>query len=173
MAGLKRPAFFWGRPPADTGHFEYVSVSTTSAARRGADHCALQWLLQTRQRTQSTILAGMTDDLAKRHCKPCEGGTEVLRADQVQSLLPALHADWTLSADGLEISRLCKFPAYSRTLGFANAVAWIAITEGHHPRLVVNYGSCNVSWTTHAINGLSDNDFICAAKVDRLLSDSE
>ena len=115
----------------------------------------------------------MTEELSNRHCKPCEGGTEPLRADQVESLLQALHADWTISADGLEISRRFKFPAYSRTLGFANAVAWIAITEGHHPELVVNYGTCDVSWTTHAINGLSDNDFICAAKVDRLVNDDE
>ena len=52
--------------------------------------------------------------------------------------------------------------------GFANAVAWIAIAEGHHPVLTVQYGSCRVSYTTHAINGLSDNDFICAAKIDRI-----
>ena len=71
------------------------------------------------------------------------------------------------------IARRFAFPAYSRTLGFANAVAWIAITEGHHPELVVNYGTCDVKWSTHAVNGLSDNDFICAAKVDRLAADSE
>ena len=110
----------------------------------------------------------MTDDLAKRHCKPCEGGVEPLRPEQTKDLLKALHEEWDLSADGLEISRRFSFPAYSRTLGFANAVAWIAITEGHHPVLTVSYGSCDVSYTTHAIDGLSDNDFICAAKIDRL-----
>lgn len=111
------------------------------------------------------------DELVTRHCKPCEGGVEPLRPEQARELLQALHEDWNLSEDGLEISRRFEFPAYSRTLGFANAVAWIAISEGHHPVLTVSYGSCDVSYTTHAIGGLSDNDFICAAKIDRLMSD--
>jgi len=110
----------------------------------------------------------MSDELSNRHCRPCEGGVEPLSAEQAKELLDALHDDWTLSADRLEISRRFTFPAYSRSLAFANAVAWIAITEGHHPELTVNYATCDVSYTTHAINGLSDNDFICAAKVDRL-----
>ena len=110
----------------------------------------------------------MSDDLADRRCKPCEGGVEPLRPDQAEALMDALHDDWSLSDDGLEISRTFEFPAYSRSLGFANAVAWIAITEGHHPVLTVEYSRCTVSYTTHAINGLSDNDFICAAKIDRL-----
>lgn len=83
-------------------------------------------------------------------------------------LIKAVDPDWTVSEDGLKISRRFEFPAYSRTLAFANAVAWIAITEGHHPVMTVSYGSCHVSYTTHAINGLSDNDFICASKIDRL-----
>ena len=112
----------------------------------------------------------MSEDLASKHCRPCEGGVEPLRPDQVESLLQALHDDWTVSDDGREIARRFEFKAYSRTLGFANAVAWIAITEGHHPELVVNYGTCDVKWSTHAINGLSDNDFICAAKTDQLAS---
>jgi 4a-hydroxytetrahydrobiopterin dehydratase len=115
----------------------------------------------------------MSEDLASKHCKPCEGGVEPLRGDQAAALLKALHPDWTLSEDGGEIARRFTFKAYSRTLGFGNAVAWIAITEGHHPELVVNYGTCDVKWSTHAINGLSDNDFICAAKVDRLIAESE
>lgn len=110
----------------------------------------------------------MSEDLARRHCKPCEGGVEPLSAEQANDLLKALHDNWVLSNSGLMISRRFEFPAYSRTLAFANAVAWIAITEGHHPELTVNYGTCDVSYTTHAIDGLSDNDFICAAKVDRL-----
>jgi len=95
-----------------------------------------------------------------------------LKPDDAEALMAALHDDWQISKDCLEISRHFKFPAYSRTLGFANAVAWIAISEGHHPVLTVRYGSCDVSWTTHAIGGLSDNDFICAAKVDRLVTET-
>jgi len=115
---------------------------------------------------------GMTEDLTARKCKPCEGGAEPLSTEQAEALLKALHQDWKISADGLEISRRFEFPAYSRTLGFANAAAWIAISEGHHPVLTVSYGSCDVSYTTHAVNGLTDNDFICAAKTDRLISES-
>lgn len=114
----------------------------------------------------------MSDTLLNRRCKPCEGGVEPLSLAQSTELLTALHADWQIDEDGDEISRVFEFPAYGRTLAFANAVAWIAISEGHHPVLTVSYGSCDVSYSTHAINGLSDNDFICAAKIDRLWSDS-
>lgn len=114
----------------------------------------------------------MSEELLKRHCKPCEGGVDPLSASQAKALLAALHDGWILSDDELQISRRFEFPAYSRTLAFANAVAWIAITEGHHPELTVNYATCDVSYTTHAIDGLSDNDFICAAKIDRLWDDS-
>ena len=111
----------------------------------------------------------MTDDLAQKKCKPCEGGAKPLSPEAISQLLDAIHDDWVLSDDGLEISRRCKFPNYSRTLGFTNAVAWVAIAEDHHPVLTVSYGSCNVSYSTHAVNGLTSNDFICAAKIDRLL----
>lgn len=114
----------------------------------------------------------MSNELATRHCKTCEGGVEPLRADQSEALLHALHKDWSITDSGLEITRTFEFPAYSRTLGFANAAAWIAITEGHHPDLGVSYNKCIVSYTTHAIGGLSDNDFICAAKTDRLVTDN-
>lgn len=108
--------------------------------------------------------------LAEKRCKPCEGGVQPLSSEQSLELLEALDPGWSLSEDGLSIFRNFEFPAYDRTLGFANAVAWIAMTEDHHPVLTIEYGCCRVSYTTHAINGLSDNDFICAAKVDRIAS---
>lgn len=107
-------------------------------------------------------------DLSQQSCKPCEGGVKPLTPEQSKELLAALDPAWSLSDDGLSIVRSFEFPAYSHTLGFANAVAWIAIAEGHHPVLTVEYGRCVVSYTTHAIDGLSDNDFICAAKIDSL-----
>ena len=115
----------------------------------------------------------MSKDLAARHCKPCEGGVAPLTREQSQQLMNGLHADWSLDADGLTISRRFAFAAYDKTLGFANAAAWVAIREDHHPVLVVEYGSCSVSYTTHSISGLSDNDFICAAKTDRLVSEGD
>ena len=110
----------------------------------------------------------MTEDLAGRSCKPCEGGMPPLTREQSEQLLRALHADWSISDEGLSIVRRFDFQAYDRTLGFANSVACIAIIEDHHPVLTIAYNRCEVSYTTHAIDGLSDNDFICAAKIDRL-----
>ncbi len=114
----------------------------------------------------------MTEQLAERQCKACEGGIEPLSEEAVARLLDELHNDWQVSADGLEISRRFKFSLYSRTLGFANAVAWIAIVEGHHPVMSVSYGDCVVRYSTHAVNALTENDFICAAKIDRIPIDS-
>ena len=110
----------------------------------------------------------MTENLAERRCRPCEGGVEPLDEEQCRQLMQALHDDWQLGDDARGISRSFSFDAYDKSLGFANAVAWIAIAEDHHPVLTIEYGRCKVSFTTHAINGLSDNDFICAAKIDRL-----
>ncbi len=107
-------------------------------------------------------------ELFKRKCRPCEGGVDPLTADQAGELMPALHPDWKLSESGLYISREFQFPGYGKTIAFANAVAWIATAEGHHPEMIVKYGSCLVRYKTTAIDGLSDNDFICAAKIDRL-----
>ncbi len=109
----------------------------------------------------------MSEALVDKHCKPCEGGVPPLTKDQAEELLAALHNDWSISDDGLEIHRRFEFKAYSRTLAFANTVAWIATNEGHHPVLTLEYGSLDIVYSTHAINGLSDNDFICAAKIDR------
>ena len=113
----------------------------------------------------------MPKSLAERKCKPCEGGVDPLDDDAVRELLAALHADWSYDADNQRISRLFSFPSFARTIAFTNAVAWIATIEDHHPEMTVNYGTCLVSYSTHAIDGLSDNDFICAAKIDRLAAD--
>ncbi len=110
-----------------------------------------------------------TEDLTARRCKPCEGGVPALAPGAVGELLKALHADWKLPPDGKSISRTFEFSGYNRTIGFVNAVAWVANAEGHHPDLEVYYQRCVVKWWTHAVNGLTENDFICAAKVDRLI----
>jgi 4a-hydroxytetrahydrobiopterin dehydratase len=110
-----------------------------------------------------------TRNLTEKKCKPCEGGVPPLDPAAVRDLLTALHPDWRLSADGKSISRSFEFTGYNRTIGFVNAVAWIANSEGHHPDLEVTYQRCVVRWWTHAVGGLTENDFICAAKVDRLL----
>ena len=110
--------------------------------------------------------------LVERRCKPCEGGVEPLTRSQSEELLRALHEHWNLSDNAGEIQREFLFPGFSRTMAFVNAVAWVATTEGHHPTLTVSYGRVLVTYTTTAIKGLSDNDFICAAKIDRLAADA-
>ncbi len=109
------------------------------------------------------------NDLVQRRCKPCEGGVPALAAPAIAELRRALDPAWELSADGKWLFRRFEFPGFGRTMGFVNAVAWIAESEGHHPDLDVGYGRCVVRWSTHAVDGLTENDFICAAKVDRLI----
>lgn len=108
------------------------------------------------------------NELADRFCKPCEGGVEPLSRAAAAELLSSLDTAWQLADNGRAIEREFRFPAFSRTMAFVNAVAWVATVEGHHPSLEVDYGCCIVRYTTNAIGGLSDNDFICAAKIDRL-----
>ena len=107
-------------------------------------------------------------DLTDRRCVPCEGGVEPHSAAKSKEMMKELHADWKLSADGKKIRREYAFKNFYKTMSFVNAVAHIANTEDHHPDLEVGYGKCVIVYSTHAINGLSDNDFICAAKIDAL-----
>lgn len=115
---------------------------------------------------------GMTGTLASKKCKPCEGGVEPLDAGAATRMSGELHADWILDVERAQISRTFEFPSYARTIAFANAVVWVATNEGHHPQMTIKYGSCRVDYRTTAIDGLSENDFICAAKIDVLSADS-
>ena len=109
----------------------------------------------------------MICDLAKGKCKPCEGGVPPLTDDEAAQLLATLSG-WERK-DNL-ISKTYKFKNYYETMAFVNATAWISHREDHHPDLAVGYNQCRVRYTTHAIGGLSENDFICAAKIDALLT---
>jgi 4a-hydroxytetrahydrobiopterin dehydratase len=106
--------------------------------------------------------------LTDRQCEPCEGGVEPLQREQAEALLAQVPG-WSLSDDGKMISRKFDFRGFYRTVAFINAMAWIANNEGHHPDFSAGYNYCDVGFTTHAIGGLSDNDFICAAKINALL----
>ena len=107
-------------------------------------------------------------ELAAKHCKPCEGGMPALGAEESRDLLGKLSG-WELAQDNSEISRRFRFKNFHQTMAFVNAIAWIAHQEDHHPDLEVGYSRCTVRYSTHAIGGLSENDFICAAKIDALL----
>ncbi len=108
-------------------------------------------------------------NLVNRHCKACEGDVEPLAPDQARELLEQVHSDWSLNKDGNEISRSFRFKNYYQTMAFVNASAWMSHQQDHHPDLEVGYSRCLVRYSTHAIGGLSENDFICAAKLDVLV----
>jgi len=112
-------------------------------------------------------------NLTDRHCKPCEVGVAPLSREQADGLMQELHGDWSIDAAGKEISRTCSFRNYYQTMAFVNALAWVAHGEDHHPDIEVGYNRCHVRYSTHAIGGLSENDFICAARIDALLPASE
>ena len=106
--------------------------------------------------------------LADRRCKPCEGGVAPLTAAEAHAQLARIDPAWALDAGAAAIRRNYKFKDFYRTMSFVNALAHLANAEDHHPDLELGYDYCHVCFTTHAIHGLSENDFICAAKVDRL-----
>jgi 4a-hydroxytetrahydrobiopterin dehydratase len=106
--------------------------------------------------------------LLEKKCAPCEGGQTPLTRAAAESLLAQLDSAWQLSADARSIRRELSFKDFYRTMSFVNALAHLANIEDHHPDLEVGYNYCRVLYSTHAIKGLSENDFICAAKVDRL-----
>jgi 4a-hydroxytetrahydrobiopterin dehydratase len=104
-------------------------------------------------------------DLTNKKCKPCEGGVPALTQDEAENLLKQLD-NWELNNN--IISKTFEFKNYYQVMAFVNAVAWMTHREDHHPDMTVGYNQCRVDYSTHAIGGLSENDFICAAKVDAL-----
>lgn len=108
------------------------------------------------------------DELTHKRCKPCEGLTQKMTRAQAEAMLHDIP-DWALDAEKDIISRRFEFKNFYKTMAFVNAVAWIANQEGHHPDMKVGYNYCEISFHTHAINGLSENDFICAAKISLLI----
>jgi len=116
----------------------------------------------------SPVQGAGLDNLKNKHCKPCEGG--VCPLDEPLSIrhLEQLPG-WELTADKTGIVRRLKFKDFSATILFINALAYMSEQQGHHPDFSAGYGYCEVRYTTHAIGGLSENDFICAAKINDLL----
>lgn len=112
------------------------------------------------------------ENLTHKTCKPCEGGVAPLQQAEAQKMLQEIPG-WELSKTGDSIHRQFEFKNYYRVIAFVNAIAWIAHHENHHPDLEVGYNRCVVRYSTHAIDGLSENDFICAAKVNALLEPAE
>ena len=107
-------------------------------------------------------------DLRSAHCRPLRGDAHKLPAAVVADRLALLPA-WTLADDGAAITRRVSFQDYYRTMAFVNALALVAHREDHHPDLGVHYGHVDIRYSTHDVGGLSENDFVCAARADALL----
>ena len=105
--------------------------------------------------------------LIDRKSQPLPQGTPPLSAQESDELMRQLK-DW--KRQGEQLVKTCSFKNYYETMAFVNAVAWIANTQDHHPDLEVGYNKCRVHYSTHAVKGLSQNDFICAAKTEQLFA---
>jgi 4a-hydroxytetrahydrobiopterin dehydratase len=106
-------------------------------------------------------------DLSKKRCIPCEGGIPPLTESEVAEYKKQISRDWKV----VEVNRLTReyfFVSYRQTIDFINKVADLAEDEGHHPVMHVYFGRAVLELLTHSINGLSENDFILASKIDKL-----
>jgi 4a-hydroxytetrahydrobiopterin dehydratase len=108
----------------------------------------------------------MVSELVKKKCEACEGGVGKLSEELVADLLKQVGG-WEVK-DG-RLVRPFKFKDYHEVMAFVNAVAWVSHRENHHPDMEVGYNRVVVAYITHAVGGLTENDFICAAKVGELL----
>lgn len=106
-------------------------------------------------------------DLLKKKCQACEGGVSPLSADEAKKL-SAEVPKWTVSIEPPRVSREFKFKDFVKAMKFVNKVADLAESEGHHPDFHIHWNRVTLELWTHAIGGLSENDFIVAAKVDQL-----
>ena len=109
----------------------------------------------------------MQNNLLKKKCIPCEGKVDPFLPEEAQNYMPDVP-EWVLSDDGKSISREFKFVDFIGSVNFINNVADVAESEGHHPDIEIHYNKVKLTLTTHSIGGLSENDFIVAAKVSEL-----
>ena len=105
--------------------------------------------------------------LVKKKCVPCEGGVAPMTPKEAQKMFAELH-DWMLIDGAHLLAKSFRFKDFTEAMAFVNKVAAIAEEEGHHPDLNISYRDVGLELTTHAIGGLSENDFIVAAKIDAL-----
>ena len=107
----------------------------------------------------------VVNELKNKKCKPCEGGIPPLSKEEIAEYRKQINKDWIV-VDNKKISRNFSFVNYNHTMDFVKKVAELAEEEGHHPVMHVYYGKVLIELWTHAIDGLSENDFILAAKID-------
>jgi 4a-hydroxytetrahydrobiopterin dehydratase len=113
------------------------------------------------------IIHNLPEDLTMGHCVPCEGGMMPIDTNSAQVLIKNIP-EWNLDTNSLSIHREYKFPDFKTALDFVNKIGELAESEGHHPDIELSWGRVYIKLSTHAIGGLSGNDFILAAKIDML-----
>ena len=106
-------------------------------------------------------------ELSEKKCRPCEGGVPPLGADQVGEMLREVPG-WQVSEDRTTLHKEFRFVNFAGTMAFVNQMADLAEEQGHHPDFCVRYNRLDIQLSTHAIRGLSENDFIMAARLDKL-----
>ena len=111
------------------------------------------------------------EELIQKRCKPCEGSVRPFTRAEAEKYLGALSG-WSLSEDGLVIRKEYKFKNYKEVIAFFDRIAAVAEAENHHPDLKIGYSRVGAELSTHAIKGLSENDFILAAKFDKVSTSS-
>ena len=119
-------------------------------------------------------------DFTTKKCVPCEGGEDPLKRDKIDEYRKAINPQWeiidvdcnsrsTRIIEDKALRRVFKFPSFKEAIEFVNKVADLAEDEGHHPDFRINYKKVTLELTTHAIGGLSENDFVMAAKIEQIL----
>lgn len=111
----------------------------------------------------------MNHDLTKKKCQACEGGVKPLTREEAEKYMPEVMG-WEMSEDAKMISKKFQFKDFVKAMNFVQGVADIAEMEGHHPDIHISYNKVKLELSTHSIKGLSENDFIVAAKVDEIPS---
>ncbi|MFV0301754.1 MAG: 4a-hydroxytetrahydrobiopterin dehydratase [Paracoccus sp. (in: a-proteobacteria)] len=111
----------------------------------------------------------MASELSRKTCVPCKGGVAAYSGDEARRMMDQLDG-WLLSGDATGISRRFEFKGFAKAVEMANLAAWLGNKQGHHPDIAFGWGYCEVRFTTHEAGGLTENDFICAARLDALLA---
>lgn len=145
------------------------------AAHFGLDHLWELHRLASRARVAAPYILGetnVTNALGDQHCEPCSGAIEPMSAEAASALMDQLHVDWLLADSGAALVRRFEFKGFAKPVYHANLAAFLGDQEGHHPDVRFGWGYCEVEFTTHDAGGLTQNDFICAAKFDRMISTS-
>lgn len=112
----------------------------------------------------------MATELVNKSCEPCQGGIDALQGDEIKDMMAQLHPDWCYDESQGALTRNLEFKGFAKAVYHANLAAFLADQEGHHPDVAFGWGYCRVTFTTHETGGLTTNDFICAAKFDRMIT---